>query len=148
MSNSKLDKTESASSLARLVAGLGAVLGVTSITVHAASPPEGAAPIQETLPSATARQGKMAPVNTVVTQGKIAPSGGVVMHRSLPQQPLPAASAVQGKIAPPVSAVARQDKFLPVTAPIKTRSIPAVTQKSPTATASQGKTPPADHPVK
>jgi hypothetical protein len=137
MSNSKLDKTEGAISLARLVASLGAVLGVTSINTYAANPPTGAAPIQETQPSATARQDKGAPLGTAVTQGKIAPSAGVVLHRSLPQQPLPAASAAQGKLAPPVSAVARQDKFLPITAPIRTRSVPnaaATQQKLPATT--------------
>jgi hypothetical protein len=126
MSKSK-QETEGASPLAGLVAGLGAVLGVTSVNVHAAEPAAQAAPAQQSLPGATAVQSKGGPVSAAARQDKIAPApnvavrqdklapSGPVTTRSVPiesvrQGKLPPATTAQGKIAPPASATVKQQK--------------------------------------
>jgi hypothetical protein len=115
MSDSKLDKTETASAIAGLVAGLGAVLGVTSVNVRAAEPPATGAAVQQNLPAATARQDKGTPVRAIARQDKIAPIGVPVLRRGVPNATVmqarpPVATGQQGKIAPQVSAVAVQEK--------------------------------------
>jgi len=113
MSDSKLDKTEAASALAGLVAGLGAVLGVTSVNVHAAEPPATGTAMQQTPAPATARQDKELPVSAIARQDKVAPApitGRGIPNATAVQGKAPIATGLQGKIAPPVSAVAIQDK--------------------------------------
>jgi hypothetical protein len=108
MSSNKVPQS-GISPLAALVAGLGAVLGVTSVEVKAADPAPGTAPTSQV--DATALQSKVVPtstqVNTTASQSKFAPVPGATQVNT---------NAVQSKVNPnpvQVNSAASQNKIVP-----------------------------------
>jgi Type VI secretion system/phage-baseplate injector OB domain len=164
MSSIKVPHSGPGAPLAALVASLGAVLGVTSVTVKAADPVPAGVPASQV--DATARQWKEAPtavqVDATARQDKgrpvaapgqtftPSPNDGVVVAfpNGQPRAPVVQGALYNGSQPPPVTNGPRPPSAMPVPArPVGTRNLPAAGAQAAPPPASAAKPPhpaPAD----